>query len=77
MFVEVFIETTGMALPGPVVQAFFMHSTMSQWTKIDGIITLVGAPNFDFFTTDEHVKKETLEQIGFADRIILSKTDLS
>jgi len=73
---HVFIETTGLALPGPVVQAFFMHGAMSKWTKIDGVITLVGCPNFDFFTTDDDVKNETSAQIGFADRLILTKTDL-
>ena len=75
-YFEVFIETTGLALPGPVVQAFFMHGAMSKWTKIDGVITLVGCPNFDFFTTDDVVKNETSAQIGFADRLILTKTDL-
>eukprot|EP00494_Astrolonche_serrata_P032876 UN33145 len=73
---HVFIETTGLAFPGPIIQSFFQNPKMSQWTEIDGVLTLIDCENFNFFTTDEKVKKETLSQLAFADRIVLSKTDL-
>jgi len=72
-FDRVIIETTGMADPGPVAQTFFMDEAIGGYYLLDSIITVVDAKHaekqLDEFT-------EAQEQVGFADRILLSKTDL-
>ncbi len=72
-FDRVVIETTGMADPGPVAQTFFVDEDISQRYLLDAIITLVDAKHAPA-TLDQY--QEAQEQVGFADRILLSKTDL-
>ena len=72
-FDRVIIETTGMADPGPVAQTFFMDEDISQYYLLDSVITLVDAKH-GAQTLDEF--REAQEQVGFADRILMSKTDL-
>ena len=72
-FERVIIETTGMADPGPVAQTFFMDEDIGNYYLLDSIVTLVDAKHAET-TLDEF--KEAQEQVGFADRILLSKTDL-
>ena len=73
-FDHVVIECTGMADPGPITQPFFSHETICQRFMLDGIITLVDAVHaqqqLDQFTIAQ-------SQIGYADRILLSKTDVA
>lgn len=72
-FDRVIIETTGMADPGPVAQTFFLDEAIGNYYLLDSVITLVdamhGAQQLEDF-------REAQEQVGFADRILLSKTDL-
>jgi G3E family GTPase len=72
-FDRVIIETTGMADPGPVAQTFFMDDTIGEYYLLDSIITLVDAKHAPTQLDEFH---EAQEQVGFADRILLSKTDL-
>ncbi len=72
-FERVIIETTGLADPGPVAQTFFMDEEVSQFYMVDGIITVVDALNGGR-TLDEQEPAQA--QVGFADRILLSKDDL-
>lgn len=72
-FDRIIIETTGLADPGPIAQTFFMDEEISQYFMIDGIITIVDALNGSR-TLDEQVAAQA--QVGFADRILLSKADL-
>ncbi|MEO7403328.1 MAG: GTP-binding protein [Burkholderiales bacterium] len=72
-FDRVIIETTGMADPGPVAQTFFMDEGIGEYYLLDSIITLVDAKHADKQLDDF---REAQEQVGFADRILLSKTDL-
>lgn len=72
-FDRVIIETTGLADPAPVAQTFFVEENIRNQYKLDGIITVVDAVH-GMQQLDEH--HEALEQAGFADRILLSKTDL-
>ncbi|NLC23243.1 MAG: GTP-binding protein [Oxalobacter sp.] len=72
-FDRVIIETTGLADPGPLVQTFFMDPDVSRAYLIDGIVTLVDAVHA-MQQLDEF--EEARRQAGFADRILLSKTDL-
>ena len=72
-FDRVIIETTGMADPGPVAQTFFTDEDVGGYYLLDSILTVVDAKHataqLDEFT-------EAQQQVGFADRILMSKTDL-
>jgi G3E family GTPase len=72
-FERVIIETTGMADPGPVAQTFFLDEKIGQYYLLDSVLTLVDAKHGNK-TLDDF--KEAQEQVGFADRILMSKTDL-
>jgi G3E family GTPase len=72
-FDRVIIETTGLADPAPVAQTFFIEEAISDYYLLDGIITVVDAKH-GVQQLDEH--HEAQEQVGFADRLLLSKTDL-
>ncbi len=72
-FERVIIETTGMANPGPVTQTFFMDDDIASYYLLDGVITVVDAKH-GHATLD--AQPEAQNQVGFADRILLSKTDL-
>jgi G3E family GTPase len=73
-FDRVVIETTGMADPGPVAQTFFTDEEIGNYYLLDSIITLVDAKHAPKQLDEFH---EAQEQVGFADRILLSKTDLA
>jgi G3E family GTPase len=72
-FDRVIIETTGLANPGPVAQTFFMDEAIHDQYLLDAVVTVVDAKHADR-QLDEH--DEARRQVGFADRILLSKTDL-
>ncbi|WP_249523013.1 CobW family GTP-binding protein [Modestobacter marinus] len=78
-FDHILIETTGLADPAPVAQTFFMDDEIGSQLRLDGIITLVDAAHLIQHLDDERpegVENEAVEQIAFADRIVLNKTDL-
>merc|ERR1712188_4625 len=73
------IETTGLADPAPVAQTFFVDEEEEAFTKLDGIITLVDAKHIEQHLDEEKpegVENEAVEQVAFADRLLLNKTDL-
>ena len=72
-FDYVLIETTGMADPGPVAQTFFLDDELKEQFVVDAIVTLVDARHFE-----QHLKDlpEPAVQVGFADVVILNKTDV-
>merc|ERR1711934_336802 len=73
------IETTGMADPAPVAQTFFVEPKVSKFARLDGIITLVDAKHIEGHLDEEKpegAENEAVEQVAFADRMILNKTDL-
>jgi G3E family GTPase len=72
-FERIIIETTGMADPGPVAQTFFMDEDVGNYYLLDSIVTLVDAKHAHKQLDDF---REAQAQVGFADRILLSKTDL-
>ncbi|MCB1987237.1 MAG: GTP-binding protein, partial [Burkholderiaceae bacterium] len=72
-FDRIVIETTGLADPGPVAQTFFMDEEIAETYLIDSIITLVDAKHAAQQLND---RQEARRQVGFADQIFLSKTDL-
>jgi G3E family GTPase len=72
-FSRVVIETTGLADPAPVAQTFFVDEDIGQRYLLDAIVTLVDAKHAPAQLDEHH---EAQEQVGFADRILLTKTDL-
>ena len=72
-FDRVVIETTGLADPGPVAQTFFMDEEIAEQYLLDSILTLVDAKHAQK-QLDE--RQEARRQVGFADQIFISKTDL-
>jgi G3E family GTPase len=72
-FERVVIETTGLADPGPVAQTFFMDDEVAGSYLLDAILTLVDAKH----ASDQlDTRLEARRQVGFADQIFISKTDL-
>ncbi|NLJ50607.1 MAG: GTP-binding protein [Alcaligenaceae bacterium] len=72
-FDRVVIETTGMANPGPVCQTFFMDDFVAEYYRLDGVITIVDAKH-GMEVLDRQTEAQA--QVGFADRILISKKDL-
>ena len=72
-FERVVIETTGLADPGPVAQTFFMDDEIAESYLLDSILTLVDAKHAEQQLND---RQEARRQVGFADQIFISKTDL-
>ena len=72
-FERIVIETTGMANPGPVCQTFFMDDDIADYYRLDAVITVVDAKH-GMETLDK--QEEAQKQVGFADRILISKKDL-
>ncbi len=72
-FDAIIVETTGLADPGPVVQTFFVDPYLAAHTFLDSVTTLVDAKHVLLRLADS---REAVEQIAFADQIVLNKTDL-
>ncbi|MFC0251029.1 CobW family GTP-binding protein [Massilia consociata] len=72
-FDRVVIETTGLANPGPVAQTFFVDEEVGANYMLDAVVTVVDARHA-MDQLDRH--EEAQRQVGFADKILLSKTDL-
>ena len=72
-FERVVIETTGLADPGPVAQTFFMDDEIAESYLLDSVLTLVDAKHAD---EQLNTRQEARMQVGFADQIFISKSDL-
>ena len=72
-FDRVVIETTGLADPGPVAQTFFMDDEVAESYLLDAILTLVDAKHAPEQLND---RQEARRQVGFADQIFISKSEL-
>jgi len=73
-FDRVVIETTGLADPGPVAQTFFMDDEIAESYLLDSVVTLVDAVHAD---EQLNTRQEARRQVGFADRLFISKADLA
>jgi len=73
-FDAIIVETTGLADPGPVAQTFFVDEDVKAKTRLDSVTALVDALHIMARLDDS---REAREQVAFADRIILNKTDLA
>ncbi|PRC94446.1 CobW family GTP-binding protein [Solimicrobium silvestre] len=72
-FDHLIIETTGLANPGPVAQTFFVDDQVASHYMLDAIITVVDAKHA-MQQLDQH--QEAQRQVGFADKLFISKADL-
>ena len=72
-FERVVIETTGLADPGPVAQTFFMDDEIAESYLLDSILTLVDAKHAE---GQLDARQEARRQVGFADQIFISKSEL-
>jgi len=72
-FDAIIVETTGLADPGPVAQTFFVDDDVRARTRLDSVTTVVDALHLPLRLADS---REAVEQIAFADQILLNKTDL-
>jgi len=78
-FDGIIIETTGLADPAPVAQTFFVDEDISKMYRLDGICTVIDAKHVVQHLDEEKpegVENESVEQVAFADRILLNKVDL-
>ena len=73
-FDRVMIETTGMADPAPVIQTLLSDTMLAAHYRLDGVITLVDAVNA---LSQLEEFREAEQQIALADRIFITKCDLS
>jgi G3E family GTPase len=72
-FDHVVIETSGLADPSPLIQAFLSDPTLVGLYRIAAVIATVDAVNGPH-TLDEHV--ESVRQVALADQIFITKLDL-
>lgn len=78
-FNGVIIETTGLADPAPVCQTFFIDEEIQKMYKLDSVITVADAKHIVKRLDEEKpegAENEAVEQVCFADKIILNKTDI-
>ena len=78
-FDQILIETTGLADPAPVAQTFFVDDEIATQLALDAIVCLVDAVHITAQLDrerDEGVENEAVEQLAFADRIVINKVDL-
>jgi G3E family GTPase len=71
-FDHLVIETTGLADPAPVIQTFFVDEDVRLESRLDAVVTVVDAKHIQLHWDAD----EAQEQIAFADRILINKTDL-
>ena len=78
-FDYILVETTGLADPAPVAQTFLVDDEIRSQLKLDAIVTLADAKFLIQHLDDEKevgIENEAVEQIAFADRVLLNKIDL-
>lgn len=78
-FDAIVIETTGLADPAPVAQTFFVDDELKEQLYLDAILTVADAKHLGSHLDEvkpEGVENESVEQVAFADKILLNKVDL-
>lgn len=72
-FDAIIVETTGLADPGPVAQTFFVDPLLLEKTVLDSVTTVIDARHILLRLLDS---REAVEQVAFADQMVLNKTEL-
>lgn len=70
---HVLFETTGLADPAPIAQTFINVPFLNEHFILDAVLTVVDSKNFLYQTTHQ---TEPAKQVGFADKIFMSKHSL-
>ena len=73
-FNHVIIETTGLADPVPIIHTLMTSLDLQRIYSKDGVITVVDSINGE---STYNAYEEAVKQTAFADKIILSKTDIA
>ena len=69
---RIVVETTGLAVPGPIVQTFLADPRVRERVRLDGIVTVVDAKHFGRHSEQA---PEVADQVAFADVLVLTKRD--
>ena len=75
----IIIETTGMADPAPLLQTFLIDEELQKWTSLDACITVCDTSQIVMRMDEPRAKgceNESVEQVCFADKVLLNKIDL-
>ena len=78
-FDAILIETTGLANPAPVIQTFFVDEEIKEAVFLDAVLTVVDSKHVTQHLDEEKpegVVNEAVQQIAFADKVLLNKIDL-
>lgn len=78
-FDAIIIETTGLANPAPVIQTFFVDDDLKEACQLDAVLTVVDSKHLVQHIDEvkpADVVNEAVQQVAFADKILLNKTDL-
>ena len=70
---HVVIESTGLANPAPIAQTFFLHEGVKEHFTLDAVVTMIDALHIDKQLSHT---PEAKDQVAFADRLVINKTDL-
>ncbi len=73
-FDRIVLETTGLADPGPILNAILLGPALAGSVHIAGVVTLVSAVDGEA-TLDRH--DEARRQVALADRVLVTKADLA
>ncbi|KAH7278773.1 hypothetical protein KP509_38G055600 [Ceratopteris richardii] len=79
LFDHILIETTGLANPAPIIETFYMEEELAPHVRLDGVLTLVDSKHAPQHLDEKKpagVVNEAVQQIAYADRILLNKIDL-
>ena len=75
----ILVETSGLADPMPVAQAFFVDDAVLDEVALDAIVTLIDSKHIEQHLDDiryDGINSQAVDQIVSADRIIVNKVDL-
>ncbi|CAG9185153.1 P-loop guanosine triphosphatase YjiA [Cupriavidus laharis] len=73
-FERIIIETTGLADPTPLAQAFYTDMSLSLTYRLDAIVTLVDVVHIE---GQVEGSQEAMRQVALADKLVLTKSDLA
>lgn len=72
-------SAAGLAKPAPVIETFFTDELVARYVKLDGVVTLVDCKHAMQHLNEvkpRWVVNEAIEQVAYADRIILNKVSI-
>lgn len=78
-FDAILLETTGLADPAPIVYTIQTNSKLSDYYSIDSIVCLADCKHLNLHLDEKKSDgsaNEALQQVAFADKILLNKVDL-